>query len=514
MQRSIATTLPRSPRVGLGGHGPIGRLQLALERADPAHIGLFFVTLALGIYAFSNPSRSGFYNHFVWQADAFLHGRFVISYPVTQGLFTNSYFQDVMALPSVPGARSYGLLPFPPLPALVLMPFVAIFGLATNSQLVGVVIGAVNVGLAWRMTSRLTASREAAFLATLFFAFGTVHWYAAMLSTTWFLAHVLALTFVLLGVTLALDAEAQERVRTRLHELGEAAATRRGGLAETFEQRSLFLAWYRRLRGQINPLQFMAGFVFGLGALARLPVIFGAPFFLFVGGGGSFSKRGLSAGLGAAIPLALLLIYNVAATGHVFNPAYDYLYRTEYLGYLPPDPGKPMALHCLLAQDFCAGLKIDRSLGIEDIGHIPINAVVMLGWLPIVQPECGPAVLNPDCALIKPDAIGMSVLLTSPAYLLAIPIIVRAWRRRLVIGASLAVLAIALVNLMHFSQGWVQFGYRFSNDFAPFALILVTLAIAWLGARSKLLIGLAIALVAASIIINAWGVYWGVTQGW
>ena len=32
---------------------------------------------------------------------------------------------------------------------------------------------------------------------------------------------------------------------------------------------------------------------------------------------------------------------------------------------------------------------------------------------------------------------------------------------------------IALVNLMHFSQGWVQFGYRFSNDFVVFALPLV-----------------------------------------
>ena len=45
-------------------------------------------------------------------------------------------------------------------------------------------------------------------------------------------------------------------------------------------------------------------------------------------------------------------------------------------------------------------------------------------------------------------------------------------------GAALAVLLIGLVNLMHFSQGWVQFGYRFSNDFAPFAMILVTLGIA------------------------------------
>ena len=44
--------------------------------------------------------------------------------------------------------------------------------------------------------------------------------------------------------------------------------------------------------------------------------------------------------------------------------------------------------------------------------------------------------------------------------------------------------AIALVNLMHFSQGWVQFGYRFSNDFAPFAVVLVTLAVARLGLRT------------------------------
>ena len=69
----------------------------------------------------------------------------------------------------------------------------------------------------------------------------------------------------------------------------------------------------------------------------------------------------------------------------------------------------------------------------------------------------------------------MSVILTSPAYLLAIPVLRRYGRSRLVTGAVLAVGFIAFVNLMHFSQGWVQFGYRFSNDAAPFALILVAL---------------------------------------
>ena len=62
---------------------------------------------------------------------------------------------------------------------------------------------------------------------------------------------------------------------------------------------------------------------------------------------------------------------------------------------------------------------------------------------------------------------------------------------------------------MHFSQGWVQFGYRFSNDFAPFAMVLVALAIA----RYRVSY-LTVALVAASVLVNAWGVYWGVVKGW
>jgi hypothetical protein len=504
VQRSIATPSSGTRVSGLPVTAVFDRFRLAFAHSGATYIGLFFVTLALGIYVFSNPSRSEFYNHFVWQADAFWHGRFVIAYPVESGPFTNAYFQDVMPLPAAPGEASYALLPFPPLPAIVLMPFVALFGLATQSQLVGVVLGAINVGLAWRMTTRITSRTSANFLATLFFGFGTVVWYASMLSTTWFLAHVVAITFLLLAMTLAFDAEAQQNLKRRLEHAAAAYGSSSGPLMRTFEESSLFLGWFRRLRGRIDPLQFMAGFVFGVAALARLPIIFGAPFFLFVGGGGSFFKRGLSAGIGAAIPIGLLLIYNVASSGHIFNPAYEHLYQTEYLGYLPPSIGE-----CLFGTGFCSGLTIDRSLGIEDIGHVPLNALIMLGWLPIIPPGCGITNLG-ECAGIRPDPIGMSVLLTSPAYLLAVPLVIAAWRNRMVAGSVLAIGAIAFINLMHFSQGWVQFGYRFSNDFAPFALVLVTLAIARFH-RHMWLSGL---LVAGSIIINAWGVYWGVKSGW
>jgi hypothetical protein len=482
-------------------------LRTVLERADPAYIGLFFVTLALGIYVFSDPARSGWYNHFVWQSDAFIHGRFGIAYPVVDGPFINGYFQDIMALPSTPGAPSYGLLPFPPLPAVLLMPFVALFGMATDAQLFGAVLGAINVGLAWRLTTRLTESRSAAFLATLFFAFGTVHWYAAIISTTWFLAHVVAVTFLMLGVTLALDAERREQVR-RVMRLGAAGGSGQAGalnpLAQTFEQKSLFVSWGRRLFGQIDGLQFMAGFVFGLAALSRLTIIFGAPFFLFVGGGGSYFKRALSAGLGAAIPVALIGLYNLLSTGHVFNPVYEFLFQQQFhgLGYAP-------------SEEFYG----QREWGPENPLYVPLNAVIMFLWPPDLMPAMdacattGRTLLG-SCPIAVPSKFGMSILLTSPAFLLIPFIAAVAWRQRVVLGSLLAVVAIGVVNLAHFSQGWVQFGYRFSLDFAPFALVLVTLGIAWIGARRKGFAYVAVPLVVLSILVNAWGVYWGVKLGW
>lgn len=452
-----------------------------LERLDARWIGLAFVAVAIAVYVFSNPERQNFYNHFVWQAAAWLDGRVAITYPFDDGRVNNVYFQDVYPLPDQPGRA---LLPFPPLPAVALLPLVALFGLATNAALVAAVVGGLNAGLCWRMLTRVTASRGAAFLGTTFYGFGSVAWYAAMLGSTWFLAHVVASTFLFLAITAALDAE-------------------RAGFAGTRNGRAAVV----RL---VDRRQFVAGLLFGTAALSRLTTIFGAPFFVFVGGGGRWLRRAFSVGLGAVIPVAILLAYNVATTGHFFNPAYEYLYRNEY--------------------------RPDSSLyhpewAIEDPRYIPQNAGVMLAWppdspltqsvqcdgdpatggsLPEYQRPSGLGILfDEHCPILRPDPIGMSLLLASPAYLLAIPALWSLSRRRLVAGALLAAGAIALINLMHFSQGWVQFGYRFSNDFAPFAMVPVALGIARLGVRP-----LSVLAVVASIVINAWGVYWGVTLGW
>jgi hypothetical protein len=254
--------------------------------------------------------------------------------------------------------------------------------------------------------------------------------------------------------------------------------------------------------GPIDRRQALAGLLLGLAATARLTAVLAAPFFALVGGGGSILRRSLSAGVGAAIPVLLLLAYNLATTGQLFHPGYEHLYQTEYT----PIPSG------LLAQLVPALQGITYHPGewaLQDPRYIPQNLLIMLAWLPEVRPECGFALLDEACPLLLPDRLGTSLLLSSPAWLLAVPVVIREWRRRLVLGSVLAIGAVMLMNVMHFSQGWVQFGYRFSNDAAPFALLLVTLGLARYGVRWW-----TVALVGASIVINAWGVYWGIVLGW
>jgi hypothetical protein len=454
-----------------------------LDRLPAVVVGAVLVGAALLVYWV--PGSDRIYNHFVLQAMAFLSGRADIPTP---------QFQDVLPILGPNGEPTgRGLLPFPPLPAIVLMPFVALWGLATDERLVSVVLGAIDVGIVWWALGRLAVGRRIRLATAVFFAFGTVFWYAAQLGTTWFFAHVVAVTCVALAVGVALGADpgADDVV---------AAAPSARSLVWDLQ------AALRRPFRLVDRRQLAAGFLFGLACTARLTIVFGAPFFMFVGGGGSWVRRSISAGLGAAIPVALLLAYNLATTGHLMHPGYDYLYALEATGY--------------------PGLNYHADWGIEDARYLPQNLGIMFFSTPAFFPDAipssvsagAPLCVDPGatrglfdlaCPIALPRDVGMSLLLTSPAYLLALPAII-AGRSRLVAGAFLAVVAIALVNLMHFSQGWVQFGYRFSNDFVIFGLLLVAVGMARRGRVGLLGTGL----VAASVAINFWGVTWGNLLGW
>ena len=448
-------------------------------------VGLLLVFGSSAVYLATAADRP--YDHFVWQAAAFLEGHAAIRFPVISvgGAPGNDYFQDVLPIVTTDGVPR-GLLPFPPLPAIVLLPFVALWGLATDDQTIFAILAATDVAICWWVLGRLPVRPAIRLCTTLFFAFGTVFWYSAQLSTTWYQAHILAVGLTLLAIGIALGADP------------ESAAGRAG----------------RRLgrRLAVDPRQFVAGFLFGLACTARLTVIFGAPFFALVGGGGDWRRRTWSAGLGAALPVLALIAYNVVTTGHVFHPAYDYLYQLESYGY--------------------PSLGYHPDWAVEDPRYLPQNLGIALFGLPDIIPAALPdsLAIAPQLVCLEPGAVrglfdlacplavprdtGMSVILTSPAYLLAVVGLGRHGRSRLVSGAVVAVVAIAFVNHMHFSQGWVQFGYRFSNDAAPFALLLVALGFQRLADRRSWGMPLAIGLIVLSVAINLWGVLWSRLLGW
>jgi hypothetical protein len=468
-----------------------------MDRRLVAVAGVLLAVIAFGVFIATRTDR--FYDHFVWQAAAFLEGQAAIRYPVGSSIdgVGNAFFQDVLPVATRDGVAR-ALIPFPPLPALLLLPFVAVFGLGTDDQTIFAALAAVDVAICWWMLGRVRVTAGVRIGTTIFFAFGTVFWYTAQLATTWYQAHIVAVGLALLAVGLALGADPAAQDDEPFPEPDE-----RPGPS----------GWRARLA--IDPRQFAIGLLFGLACTARLTVIFAAPFFMLVGAGGSWWRRSWSAGLGAVIPVALLLAYNVVTTGHVFHPAYDHLYQLEARAY--------------------TALGYEPEWSVEDPRYLPQNLRIMFFSTPEILPDrlrdtlgtmdepvCDAegatrGLFDLGCPLALPRDIGMSVLLTSPAFLLMVPAVRRYGRNRLVTGASLAVLLIVIVNLMHFSQGWVQFGYRFSNDAVPFALPLVAVGFALFierGTRRIAAVTVAVGLIALSVGINAWGVLWGRLLGW
>jgi hypothetical protein len=230
---------------------------------------------------------------------------------------------------------------------------------------------------------------------------------------------------------------------------------------------------------------------------------------MLVGGGRSMARRTLSTGLGAVLPVSALLAYTFLTTGSFMHPGYDYQYQAEAQGY--------------------PTLGYHPDWSIEDVRYIPQNLGIMLGSLPEIAPSVKPDTLglgapeplctagaqrslfDASCPLAIPVDIGTSLVLSAPGLLLVLLAYRRTGRSRLAIGGTATILLIGAFNLAHFSQGWVQWGYRFSLDFIPFALPLVALGAARADGRLRTL---AYALVVGGAAVNLWGVTWGKVLGW
>ena len=386
--------------------------------------------------------------------------------PAGGDLPENWYLQDVYPLRRGRDAGGRVLLPFPPAAGDRAAAVRRGVGLATDQEAIAIGLGALGVGLAWWMLGGLRLRLAVRALTTVIFATGTVWWWATAVGSTWYLAHLVAADIALVAVgrraAPATRGRAPERRRRRR---GATADGRRRRAAAASARRGVVaagpLAGARRVPARARRHRPAAAHLRRavLRPRGRRRTRRAAP---GLGRGGRGPARGGAARL------------HVPHHGLALHPGYDYQYRLEAEGY--------------------PTLGYNPDWSVEDPRYVPQNLGIMLGALPEVAPDSaqharhrrpgrrcarGPA-RSARCSTSTArspsrSTSGPASSSRAPGLLLALFASAGAggpgWR----IGAAAAVVLIALFNLAHFSQGWVQWGYRFSLDFLPFLLPMVAL---------------------------------------
>ncbi|MCP4536775.1 MAG: hypothetical protein GY832_06485 [Chloroflexi bacterium] len=166
-----------------------------LWKSVPVRLFVVFVVV-YGLTAGASLGRHSLAPHFVYLAESFLHGRLDLLHvpepPYDLTLFVGRWYVS-----------------FPPLPALLMLPLVAVHGLAVSDIAFSVVLGAVNVSLFYVVLSRLeTGDQKLKTWLCVLMGLGTPLWYCAALGSVWYTAHVAAVTCLCLY---ALEATGRNR---------------------------------------------------------------------------------------------------------------------------------------------------------------------------------------------------------------------------------------------------------------------------------------------------------------
>lgn len=374
------------------------------------------------------------FNHFALLAEAWLHGCLDLGGPPPAYTGNNDF--------AIFEDRTY--ISFPPFPALLIAPLVKLAGSAEKVRdgrffLWFAGLGPALLHLSLDKLSRARRSRlgEGENIAlALLFAFGTVFWFSSVQGTVWFAAHTVGVALAALYIYASIDA-AHPILAGLALALGFATRTPLGFAFPLF----VFEA-YRRACREDAPED--ASFAPRLGRadlrtlLDRL-AFFAAP---------------------AALVLAVLLWHNRARFGDPFEFGHRYL----AIGWRA---------------------RIDR-WGLFSYHYLGRNLAVIGTSLPFTKIPEAPFQINVH---------GLALWITSPFFAWAF------WPRK--VSARFAAFAVtalfvALPSLLYQNSGWIQFGYRFSNDFAPFLVVMIALG----GRRLRAPFW---ALGAAAIVVNAFG---------
>jgi hypothetical protein len=128
------------------------------------------------------------YNNYVLFADALLHGRLWID-PLWPGPAIDAVLFD-----------GHRYIVNDPIPGLLMLPFVAVFGVHANQTLLAALLCGVATGAAWVLLSRLGVPQRIATWLIVFFLLGTDLLWCSMLGDVWFIAQTSSVAFTLLAL--------------------------------------------------------------------------------------------------------------------------------------------------------------------------------------------------------------------------------------------------------------------------------------------------------------------------
>jgi hypothetical protein len=381
------------------------------------------------------------YNHYVYLADGWLHGRLALAGPPPN---ENDWakvdvlkLKDGRELRGIYGSRTGGAtdrfyplrgqpltvpeteiasrtavryVSFPPFPAVLMVPGVAIWGLRFNDVLFTALWAGINPALLYlllRSLARRGLSRRGPvddLWLTVMFGAGSVYYYCAVVGQVWFTAHVVAVTLSIAYVWASLDAA--------------------------------------------RPA--LAGLCVALGFATRPPWLV-VPLFALeavrVSGGWPALRTG--AGWRALTPRLVRFAVPIAAVGAV-------LVWHNYARFQQPFEFGHKYLNVQWQE------RIMR-FGLFNYHFLSRNLAAALVLLPRVM------VRYP---YVRISHHGMSLLVTSPN--LAYTVLPQE-RNHLTRPLWITIATTALPGLLYQNSGYIQFGYRFSLDYMIFFMVLLAI---------------------------------------
>ena len=160
-------------------------------RSDGAIAALLSAAAAL-LYEITGIGRPTSFDYYGRLADALLHGRWWL---------VTAPSQLIELVPC--GADRY-CVAYPPMPAILAIPFVVVFDASTAQTLASGIAGGLSAGPTYLAMRALDVPNRIALVVTIFGVAGTTLWFTASTGDAWFFAHAVAVLFASLAVLGAL----------------------------------------------------------------------------------------------------------------------------------------------------------------------------------------------------------------------------------------------------------------------------------------------------------------------